>query len=62
MTYLDVTMAAAIVVVKPISPSGCSFSPIPHQRLYGQVRIESAITFHRLHFLPVHVLPKNIDI
>ena len=59
MTYLDVTTAAPIVIVKPISPSGCTFGPIPHQRLYGQVGIKSAITFQRLHLLPVQVLQKR---
>ena len=62
MTYLDVTTAAPIVIVEPISPSGCTFGPIPHKRLYGQVGIIGAFAFDRLHLLPVQVLQKNKDL
>ena len=62
MTYPYVTTAAPIIIVEPISPSGCTFYPIPHKRLYGQVGIIGAFALDRLHLLPVQVLQKNIRI
>ena len=56
MTYPDVTTAAPIVIVETISPSGCTFGPVPHKRLYGEVGIIDAIAFDRVHLLPVQVL------
>ena len=62
MTYPYVTTAAPIIIVEPISPSGCAFCPVPHKRLYGQVGIIGAFAFDRLHLLPVQVLQKNKDL
>ena len=62
MTYPYVTTAAPIIIVEPISPSGCTFCPIPHKRLYGQVGIIGAFAFDWLHLLPVQVLQKNKDL
>ena len=62
MTYPYVTTAAPIIIVEPISPSGCTFCPVPHKRLYGQVGIIGAFAFDRLHLLPVQVLQKNKDL
>ena len=62
MTYPYVTMAPPIIIGEPISPSGCTFCPVAHKRLYGQVGIIGAFTFDRLHLLPVQVLQKNKDL
>ena len=62
MTYPYVTTVVPIIKVEPISPSGCTFCPVPHKRLYGQVGIIGAFALDRLHLLPVQVLQKNIRI